>query len=184
MISHLKKKIYKITKLNILRKNDNILDIGSNDGTFLKLLGKKYNLWGVDPSAKKFKKNYKEMNLITSFFSKKNIVKKNKNKKIKFKLITSFAVFYDVDEPNNFCKDIENLLDDDGVWVCEFSYFPLMLKNLTFDQICHEHLVYYTFNVFEDIVKKNNLKVIDYQLNEINGGSIEIIIAKNNFKRN
>ena len=113
----------------------------------LKLLGKKYNLWGVDPSAKKFKKNYKEMNLITSFFSKKNIVKKNKNKKIKFKLITSFAVFYDVDEPNNFCKDIENLLDDDGVWVCEFSYFPLMLKNLTFDQICHEHLVYYTFNV-------------------------------------
>ena len=76
MISHLKKKIYKITKLNILRKNDNILDIGSNDGTFLKLLGKKYNLWGVDPSAKKFKKNYKEMNLITSFFSKKKYCKK------------------------------------------------------------------------------------------------------------
>jgi len=67
--------------------------------------------------------------------------------------------------------------------VCEFSYLPLMLKNLTFDQICHEHIMYYTFTVFEEILIKNNLKVIDIKINEINGGSIEVIVAKNKSKR-
>ena len=183
MVFHLKKKIKKLKKLNMIKKKDNILDIGSNDATFLNLLGKNYNLWGVDPSAKKFKKNYKKMNLVSQFFSKKNIYKKNKNKKIQFNLISSFAIFYDIETPNLFCKDIESLLDDNGIWICEFSYLPLMLKNLTFDQICHEHLMYYTFTVFEKIINKSGLKVINYKLNEINGGSIEVIIAKNKCKR-
>ena len=76
------------------------------------------------------------MTLIPNFFSEKNIIKKNRNKRIKFDLISSFAIFYDVGNPGSFCKDIESLLDDDGIWICEFSYLPLMLKNLTFDQIC------------------------------------------------
>ena len=70
------------------------------------------------------------------------------------------------------------LLNDDGIWICEFSYLPLMLKNLTFDQICHEHLMYYTFSVFEKIIIANKLRVIDIKLNEINGGSIEVSIVK------
>ena len=141
-------------------------------------MGKNYDLWGIDPSAKKFKKNYKGMKLISNFFLKKKYFRNNKNQQIKFNLISSFAIFYDVDNPNEFCKDIEQLLTDDGVWICEFSYLPLMLKNLTFDQICHEHLTYYTFTVFEKILNKNGLKVIDFELNEINGGSIEVIITK------
>ena len=183
MISHFKKKVKMLKKLNIIKPKDNVLDIGSNDASFLKIIGKKYNLWGVDPSAKKFKKNYKGMTLIPKFFSKKDIIKKNKNKKIKFNLISSFAIFYDVDNPVSFCKDIESLLDENGIWICEFSYLPLMLKNLTFDQICHEHLAYYDFTVFEKIINKSSLKVIDYNLNEINGGSIEVIISKKNSKR-
>ena len=178
MISHLKEKILRLKKKNFIKRKDNILDIGSNDASFLKLLGKNYNLWGVDPSATKFKKNYKGMTLIPKFFSKKNIVKISKNKNIKFKLITSFAIFYDVENPSLFCKDINDLLDDKGLWICEFSYLPLMLKNLTFDQICHEHLTYYSFTVFEKIIKKNGLKIINYKLNEINGGSIEIVLSK------
>jgi hypothetical protein len=183
MISHFVKKIKKLKKINFLKPKDNILDVGSNDATFLKLLGKKYNLWGIDPSAEKFKKNYKDMNLVSNFFSRKNILKKNKNKEIKFKLISSFAIFYDVENPSTFCNDIESLLDDNGIWVCEFSYLPLMLKNLTFDQICHEHLTYYTFTVFEKIINNSGLKIIDCKLNEINGGSIEIIISKKRSKR-
>ena len=58
-----------------------------------------------------------------------------------------------------------------------------MLKNLTFDQICHEHLMYYSLSVFDKILKKNNLRIIDVKLNEINGGSIEVIISKNTSKR-
>lgn len=183
MLSHLKEKIKRFKKNKFIKKNYNILDIGSNDGSFLKLLGNKYNLYGIDPSAKKFKKEYKGMKLITDFFSKKNVIKNIKNQNIKFNLISSFAIFYDVEDPNSFCKDIEILLEDNGVWVCEFSYLPLMLKNLTFDQICHEHIMYYTYSVFEEILIKNNLKVIDIKINEINGGSIEVIIAKHKSKR-
>ncbi len=180
MIHHFKSKIKIFEKSKILKKGDKILDIGSNDGTFLKLLGKEYSLYGIDPSAKKFKKNYKGMTLITDFFSRKKIIKISKNKKIKFSLISSFAIFYDVKDPNSFCKDINNLLDDNGVWVCEFSYLPLMLKNLTFDQICHEHIMYYTFTVFEKILNNNDLKATDVTVNEINGGSLEVVIAKKN----
>ena len=183
MIQHFKSKIKKFEKSKLLKRGDRVLDIGSNDGTFLKLLGKEYSLYGIDPSAKKFKKNYKGKTLITDFFSRKKIIEITKNKEIKFSLISSFAIFYDVEDPNSFCKDINNLLDDNGVWVCEFSYLPLMLKNLTFDQICHEHLMYYTFSVFEKILNNNNLKAIDVGINEINGGSLEVVIAKKNSVR-
>ena len=182
MISHLREKVKRLKINKLIKKGNNILDIGSNDASFLKLLGKNYNLYGIDPSAKKFKREYKKMKLITNFFSKKNILKNIKNKNIKFDLISSFAIFYDVEDPNSFCKDIEMLLNDNGIWVCEFSYLPLMLKNLTFDQICHEHIMYYTFGVFEKILLNNNLKVIDIKLNEINGGSIEVIITKHKSK--
>ncbi len=183
MLSHLKEKIKRLKKYRILKKGNNILDIGSNDASFLKLIGKDYNLYGIDPSAKKFKKEYRGMKLVTDFFSRENILKNNKNKKLKFDLISSFAIFYDVEDPNSFCKDIEKLLNDNGIWVCEFSYLPLMLKNLTFDQICHEHIMYYTYEVFEKILINNNLKVLNVKFNEINGGSIEVIISKMNNKR-
>ena len=179
MANHLKEKVYKFKKKGYLKIKNSVLDIGSNDGTFLNLIGKSFKRYGVDPSGTKFKKKYKKIKLINAFFSKKKI----KPKDTKFDLITSFAIFYDVDNPHKFCKDIEQLLTDDGVWICEFSYLPLMLKNLTFDQICHEHLTYYTFSVFEKILKKNGLKVIDCELNEINGGSIEVIITKNKCTR-
>ena len=183
MLSHLSEKVKRLKKNKFIEKGNNILDIGSNDASFLKLLKKDYNLYGIDPSAGKFKKEYRGIKLIPNFFSKKNILQHTKNKNIKFDIISSFAIFYDVEDPNSFCKDIELLLNDDGIWICEFSYLPLMLKNLTFDQICHEHIMYYSYSVFEKILLKNRLKVIDIKLNEINGGSIEVIIAKIKSKR-
>ena len=182
MISHLREKVNRLKKHKLIKVGNNILDIGSNDASFLKLFNKNYNLYGIDPSAEKFKKEYKGIKLITDFFSKKNVLKHVKSKNIKFDLISSFAMFYDVEDPNSFCQDIESLLNDDGIWVCEFSYLPLMLKNLTFDQICHEHIMYYTFTVFERILLNNNLKVLNIKFNEINGGSIEVIVAKSKSK--
>ncbi len=91
-------------------------------------------------------------------------------------------MFYDIEDPNSFCKDINNLLSKKGLWILEMSYFPLLLKNLTYDQICHEHVTYYTLTTFEKIIKKNNLKILDLSFNEINGGSVEIICAKKNSK--
>jgi len=178
MVKHIFNKVKYINKKKFLKKNSKILDIGSNDGTFLNFFSKqKYELFGVDPSANKFKYNYnKKINILDDFFTEKKI--ESRFGILKFDLITSFAMFYDVNEPNKFCKDIYNLLNKNGVWILELSYLPLMLKNLTYDQICHEHIAYYSLNVFQNIIHKNGLKIIDLNFNEINGGSIEIICAK------
>ena len=190
MINHLRKKIKKLKKYKIFKKNSNILDIGSNDGTFLNFFSKKkknFGLYGIDPSAAAFLDNYKkDINLIIDFFNKNSVNKFFKKKNTKFSLITSYAMFYDIEEPNEFCKDIANLLEKNGIWSLEFSYFPLLLKNLTYDQICHEHCIYYSLTTFNNIAKKNNLKIIDFSINEINGGSIEIACARkdSNYKSN
>lgn len=188
MIDHLKDKKKKLSKLNLFKKNSNILDIGSNDGTFLNFFSdsqKKLNLYGIDPSASAFLSNYKkEIKIIIDFFNKKTVTNLFLKKKIKFSLITSYAMFYDVEEPNEFSKAISKILEKDGIWAVEFSYFPLLLKNLTYDQICHEHCVYYSLTTFQNIIKKNGLKIIDLELNEINGGSIEVLCSKKNSKFN
>ena len=186
MVNHLKEKISKLNKFSIFKKGSKILDIGSNDGTFLNFFSKfnkKFDLFGIDPSASAFIENYnKEIEVIIDFFNKKNVEHHFIKKSIKCSLITSYAMFYDVEEPNEFCKGIEKILEKDGLWILEFSYFPLLLKNLTYDQICHEHCIYYSLSTFKEIISKNNLKIIDFTLNEINGGSIEVICAKKNSK--
>ena len=185
MINHMKDKYIKLINNKILKKNSLILDIGSNDGTFLNFFAsdkKNFRLNGIDPSAGKFSKYYnKKINLMVDYFSKKTVTEyfnKNNVKNNKFSLISSFAMFYDLEDPNGFCKDINSLLDKDGLWVSEFSYFPLLLKNLTYDQICHEHVAYYTLSTFQKIANQNGLKIIDISFNDINGGSIEVICAK------
>jgi len=180
MIKHMKNKYEHLIK-NIKKKKCNILDIGCNDGTFLNYFKsyKNINLYGIDPSAEKFKEYHsKRINLIVDYFKKEKINKKYNN--INFELITSFAMFYDIEDPNSFCKDIKNLLSKNGKWILELSYFPSLLKNLTYDQICHEHVTYYTLKTFENVIKKNGLKILDFHMNNINGGSIEIICAKTN----
>ena len=141
MIKHLKEKIEPLKKYHNLKKNSYILDIGSNDGTFLNFFSnnpKKYNLYGIDPSAGAFLENYnKNINVIIDFFNKRSIEKNFLEKKIKFSLISSYAMFYDIEDPNSFCKYINKILDKNGIWTLEFSYFPLLLKNLTYDQIFH-----------------------------------------------
>ena len=184
MVDHMKKKYNFLIKSNYLKNKSSILDIGSNDGTFLNFFAKKghkMDLFGIDPSSVKFKKFYdKKINLVSDYFSKNKIDKYYLNKK--FNLVTSFAMFYDIEDPNSFTKDIANILKKDGIWISEFSYFPLLLKNLTYDQICHEHVTYYTLTTFKKIADKNGFKIIDFSFNEINGGSIEVICAKKKSK--
>ena len=180
MKSHLGKIYNILKKKRFITNYSTVLDIGSNDGTFLNFFKKTNKLYGIDPTANKFKSYYKShIKRINSFFSFKKINQILKRKAHqKFDLISSFAMFYDVNNPNLFCKDIFKLLKPNGVWILELSYFPLLLKNLTYDQICHEHVSYYTLSVFKDLAEKNNFKIINVSLNEINGGSIQIICSK------
>ena len=87
-------------------------------------------------------------------------------------------MFYDISKPNVFCNEIRKLLSKNGIWILELSYWPSLIENMTYDQICHEHIAYYSLTVFKKLVEKNGLKIIDFSFNEINGGSIEIICSK------
>ena len=100
-----------------------------------------------------------------------------KKQKKKAKAITSIAVFYDLPDPNKFVNDISNILDKEGVWILEQSYFPKLFYNNAYDSLCHEHLTYFILKQLNIILKKNKLRVFDVKINNMNGGSIRLFIA-------
>ncbi len=113
------------------------------------------------------------------FFHQK---KKNIISKLKFDLITSIAMFYDLQNPNIFVKTIKTQLEKNGVWIFELSYLIDMLKLNSFDTICHEHLEYYSIHSLDFLLNKHKLKIFNISRNTINGGSIRCFVchSKNN----
>lgn len=178
MVKHLHSKVEKILASGILQQADLIIDIGSNDGTTLRAYpSNKYRLAGVDPTGVKFSSYYPpEIQLIVDFFSAAVVEKALPGQKAK--VITSFSMFYDLEDPVAFAKEIERTLDEDGVWIFEQSYLPAMLRTNSFDTICHEHLEFYSLKQINWIAKAAGLKVLDVEFNEVNGGSFSITAAK------
>jgi len=177
MISHLQLKAINLRKRYKFKIKNNILDIGSNDGTFLSFFNNKFKLFGCDPTIKKFSKYYrKDINQLPFFFS--SDLFKNE----KFNLITSISMFYDLPDPLNFAKEINSILHKNGIWHIELSYMPMMIKNRSYDTICHEHLEYYSLKSLKYLLDKADLKIINLSFNQINGGSIEVDIVKKKSK--
>ncbi len=180
MLTHLQNKVNKIEKTIDLTQGDLVLDIGSNDGALLRAYtNKKLILTGIDPTGKKFKEYYPSyIQLIPDFFSAKIIKNYFGNKKAK--VITSIAMFYDLESPIEFMQEIRELLDDSGVWILEQSYLPTMLEMNAYDTICHEHLEYYCLKQLKWMTDRMGLKIIDVELNNINGGSFSVTVTKSN----
>ena len=177
MHSHLEDIAKQAEKKVILNNKDIILDIASNDGTLLKKYkNSKVIKFGIDPTIKKFQKYYPKNYLKFPGFFEKNIYNKITNYK-KSKIITSIAVFYDLQNPVKFIKDIKSILDKKGIWVLEQSYFPLLIKNNAYDSICHEHLSYFMHRQLNLLLKKEKLKIIDVSFNTMNGGSVRFFIT-------
>ena len=182
MTKHMKDIKEKLTKKTKLRSGDSVLDIASNDATLLNFYNKNIVKVGIDPLVNKYFKYYKKINYkVSDFFSAKEIIKKTKNK---FKIITALAVFYDAKDPNQFLKDVDRLLQKNGVFLLEQADLLSMLKFKMFDTICHEHLYYYSTKVIIEMVSKNNLRVFDIKKNKINGGSTQYFISKKDSKYN
>jgi len=92
----------------------------------------------------------------------------------KFDIITSIAMFYDLEDPVHFTRGIRDVLAPDGLWIFEMSYMPSMLETNSYDTICHEHLEYYSLAVIENILRRADLKAVRATFNSINGGSIRV----------
>ncbi|WP_445755999.1 methyltransferase domain-containing protein, partial [Polaribacter sp.] len=178
MVRHLHSKVEKILRLNILEPDDVIIDIGSNDATTLRAYPKGvYQLIGVDPTGLKFSEYYTpDIKLIPNFFSAQILQNLLPTKSAK--VITSFSMFYDLEDPVTFAQEIEACLHKEGLWIFEQSYLPAMLRTNSFDTICHEHLEFYTLKQINWIAEKAQLKIIDVEFNDVNGGSFSITVAK------
>lgn len=179
MVHHLTNKINFLERLANLKENDLVIDIGSNDATALKAYTGKYRKVGIDPTGMKFKEYYSDdILLIPDFFSADEFIKAFPEDKAK--IITSIAMFYDLESPLDFVLDIEKCLADDGIWHFEQSYMPSMLRTNAYDTVCHEHLEFYSFKVVKNLLEKCGLRIIDVQMNAINGGSFAVTASKTN----
>ncbi|SVC03363.1 uncharacterized protein METZ01_LOCUS256217, partial [marine metagenome] len=177
MVNHLTQKVKLLENKVLFNSKDIVIDIGSNDATTLKAYNRKDIIKvGIDPTGKKFKKYYNDdMILISDFFPTEKFQLKFPNKKAK--IITSIAMIYDLENPLNFFQSIAEILDENGIWHFEQSYLPSMLETNAYDTICHEHLEYYTLGNIKYMLEQANLKIIDVQINDINGGSFAVTAA-------
>ncbi len=156
--------------------DDVALDIGCNDGTLLRFYEDRLYRVGFDPAKnlEDYSKQYADL-IVTDYFTAKAYFNKLTKRA---KIITTIAMFYDLEEPHKFVEDIVKVLDDEGLWIVQMSYLPLMLQQFAFDSICHEHLEYYSLSSFYYLMEHHGLQVVDVELNDINGGSFRIYIRK------
>lgn len=177
MVNHLERIAKGLIRRIDLAPNDVICDIGSNDGTFLKNFeGLSLGLIGIDPTAEKYRNHYPSgMEVVSDFFSSENYFA---NQSKKAKIVTSIAMFYDLEDPVGFAIQVNEVLCEDGYWLIEMSYAPWMQTSGAYDTICHEHLEYYSLADLTRILKLSGFYIKDVSTNAINGGSITVLARK------
>jgi len=181
MIEELRQIATSTAKLMHIGKDDLWIDIGCNDGTLLSFLPKEVVRIGYDPNDYKALSEKHADWIVNDYFNAKAF-RASKYGKKKVKVITSIAMFYDLEDPRSFVQDVYDVLDDNGLWVIQMSYLPLMLQQLAFDNICHEHLEYYSLSSLKYLLDTHGLEIVDCQINAANGGSFRIYIRKRGAK--
>lgn len=177
MVVHLQNKVERIKKLIELAPGDVVIDIGSNDATTLRAYSEDLTLIGVDPTGRKFQSFYPaHVELISDFFPSTALAKVLSGRKAK--VVTSFSMFYDLEDPLTFMAQVRDVLSDDGIWVFEQSYMPAMLQTNSFDTVCHEHLEFYGLSQVKWMADKAGFQIIDCEFNNVNGGSFSVTVKK------
>lgn len=173
---------FSVEKLMHLEKTDSVLDIGCNDGTLLGayITDDIYKV-GFDPAKNMAQFSQKIADkVIIDFFKADTWLNDSILRNYQPKIITSIAMFYDLEDPNSFVADIKQVIHPDGLWVVQMSYLPLMLKMNELGNICHEHLEYYSLHSLEYLLNSHGFEVVDAELNDVNGGSVRAYIRLKN----
>lgn len=165
-------------RLANLRSSDSVLDIGCNDGTLLgsyKTAGI-YRI-GFDPAENLVVYSRKVANrVVNTFFSAEAFQQDSELTNWRPKIVTSIAMFYDLEDPNKFVSDIKKVMDPNGVWIVQMSHLPLMLERHDIGNICHEHLEYYSLESLEYLLNAHDFIVADVEVNDVNGGSLRAYV--------
>jgi hypothetical protein len=159
----------KITGLDYYKGN--VLDIASNDNTLLRNYPKSYKKFGIDPSDIASKQTDNDITVINDLFPTIQLEKYSLGKQF-FDIITSIACYYDVEDPSYFAEKVKEILNPKGIWIFEVAYWPLMLKNLSYDSIVNEHIIHYHLAPLEIMLNKLGLKIFNAKKTDTNGGSI------------
>ncbi len=177
MVQHLSRKVSGLEALVDLRPGDVVLDIGSNDGTLLASYETpRLRRIGIDPTATRFAAYYPaDAEVIPDFFS---VDAYGRVIDAPARVITSIAMFYDLEDPVAFARDVGACLAPDGVWHFEQSYMPSMLRLTAYDTVCHEHLEYYSLANICRILDEAGLRLLDVRFNRVNGGSFAVTAAQ------
>jgi len=158
-------------------EGDVFLDIACNDGTLFKFVPDGFTTIGIDPCDDTYADESRKHadHVVQDYFSAKSYWEVSSKKA---KLITAIAMFYDLNDPIAFLRDIDEVMDDEGLLVIQLSYTPLMLKQLAFDNICHEHVCFYSISSMKYLLEKTGFDIVDCVLNDVNGGSFRLYIRK------
>lgn len=177
MVRHLQAKVERIRRQVALRPGDLVVDIGSNDGTTLAAYPADVVRVGIDPTAGKFAEYYPPgSQLIADFYSAGVLERQGIDQRAR--VITSLSMFYDLEDPLQFMRDVHASLADDGVWVFEQSYLPMMLAMNSYDTVCHEHLEYYALRQIKWMADRVGLTLVDIEFNDVNGGSFSLTASR------
>jgi hypothetical protein len=182
MVAHLTQKTKTLEQLAALTSGDTVLDIGCNDGTLLKSYSTSgLKRVGIDPTAAKFRQYYPDdITVMPTFFSAETF---NKASSKPANVVSSIAMFYDLEDPISFARQVASVMAPDGVWHFEQSYMPSMLRMNSYDTICHEHLEYYSLGVVAKILDAADLEPVDVLMNAVNGGSFAVTACKRSSKK-
>ncbi len=183
MVAHLRGTIGRLIAKQPLRQDSVVIDIGSNDSTTLQAypVGRCTPI-GVDPTGVKFSKYYPEhITLIPEFFPSASLRRVMGDRKAA--IITSFSMLYDLEDPLEFARSVARELEEEGLWVFEQSYMPTMLAQNSYDTVCHEHVEYYALHQIKWMADRADLKLIDVEFNDVNGGSFCVTAARQQSKR-
>ena len=168
-----------IDKNNFLKKNDLIIDIGSNDGNLLSNFKDRYKVLGVTPENIGKIAIKKGIPTIIDYFD--TLVVKKINKKYgKAKIITATNVFAHINEVNKLIKNIKRCLVEDGIFVSESHYLLPLIETNQYDTIYHEHLRYYSLTSLNYLLSKHQLEIFKAEKIDTHGGSIRIYAARKN----
>lgn len=177
MVEHLTQKIHELERWADLKPGDAVLDIGSNDATSLKAYRTGgLQRTGIDPTGEKFRRFYPDdITLVPDFFSADAYRRAGAKPA---SIVTSIAMFYDLEDPIAFARQVESVLAPGGLWHFEQSYMPSMLRLVSYDTVCHEHLEYYSLGVVQKILDAAGMRVVDVKMNAVNGGSFAVTAAR------
>jgi len=170
--------LYNDTKKIInLKKNDLIIDVGSNDGNLLENFKSGHRVLGITPEKIGKLAIKKGIPTIIDYFDNKIALKVIK-KFGKAKVITATNVFAHIDNINNIVKSIIKTLKSDGVFISESHYLLPLIKTVQYDTIYHEHLRYYSLESLNYLFKKHSLEIFNVKEIPTHGGSIRVYAAR------